>query len=87
MLHREINIDLSVAECGTAYGHYWKSIKHLDGIDVYRVLELFEVKSHAVGHAVKKLLCSGKRGDKDERQDIEEAIASLRRHLDMMDGN
>lgn len=66
------------------HSHYKKDVSHLELLDVYRVLELFEVKSHAVGHAVKKLLCSGNRGAKDEIQDIKEAIDSLNRHLEML---
>lgn len=77
---------VSNQEIGRAFGHYWKSVKELDGIDVYKVLELFEVKSHAVGHAVKKLLCAGARGAKGERQDVLEAIAALQRHIEMLDG-
>lgn len=62
---------------------YKKDVSHLDFIDVYRVLELFNVQSHAVGHAIKKLLCSGGRGAKDEAQDIQEAIDSLVRYQEM----
>lgn len=62
---------------------YKKDVSHLDSIDVYRVLELFNVQSHAVGHAIKKLLCSGDRGTKDEAQDIQEAIDSLVRYQEM----
>ena len=62
---------------------YKKDVSHLDSIDVYRVLELFNVQSHAVGHAIKKLLCSGGRGAKDEAQDIQEAIDSLVRYQEM----
>lgn len=52
-------------------------------IDVYRVLNIFEVHDHAIGHAVKKLLCAGKRGSKDKRQDIQEAISALERWKEM----
>ena len=62
---------------------YKKGVSHLGSIDVYRVLELFNVQSHAVGHAIKKLLCSGGRGAKDEAQDIQEAIDSLIRYQEM----
>lgn len=65
------------------HSHYKKDVSHLDFIDVYRVLELFEVESHAVGHAIKKLLCGGGRGTKDEAQDIQEAIDSLVRYQEM----
>ena len=47
------------------HGHYFKKVTHLDGIDVYRVLELFEVTDPCLQHAIKKLLCAGTRGSKD----------------------
>ena len=68
------------------YNCYFKDVSNLQAIDVYKVLELFDVKSHAVGHAVKKLLVAGSRGAKDEKQDIQEAIASLKRHLEILEG-
>lgn len=65
------------------HSHYFKDVKHLDTIDVYRVLQLFGVTDQAVGHAVKKLLCSGKRGAKDEAKDLREAIDSINRALEI----
>ena len=65
--------------------HYFKDVQTLKSVDVYRVLVLFDVKSHPIGHAVKKLLCAGKRGAKDYRQDLLEAKASIDRELAMMD--
>lgn len=65
------------------HSHYKKDVLHLTTLDIYRVLELFEVRSHAVGHAVKKLLMAGNRGAKDYEQDIQEAIDSLNRELQM----
>ena len=58
-------------------------MRHLDGIDVYRVLELFNVTDPCLQHAIKKLLCAGKRGAKDEERDVEEAIDTLGRYQDM----
>ena len=63
--------------------HYFKDVTHLKTIDVYRVLDLFGVSNPCVQHAVKKLLCSGQRGVKDTRQDVQEAITSLLRYLEM----
>lgn len=63
--------------------HYFKDVTHLKTIDVYRVLDLFGVSNPCVQHAVKKLLCSGQRGVKDTRQDVQEAITSLVRYLEM----
>lgn len=65
------------------FGHYFKDVRHLHGLDVYRVLSLFEVTDPALQHAVKKLLCTGKRGAKDQETDLKEAIASVERALEM----
>ena len=65
------------------YNHYKKDVRHLDFIDVYRVLDLFGVKDQAVGHAIKKLLCAGDRGSKDYEQDIKEATDTLLRREKM----
>jgi hypothetical protein len=67
----------------TKHKHYYKDVRHLDAVDVYRVLELFEVTDPCIQHAVKKLLCAGNRGAKDKEQDVEEAIDTLGRYLDM----
>ena len=65
------------------YKHYQKSVEHLKWVDVYRVLDLFNVVNPCIQHAIKKLLCAGQRGAKDERKDIEEAVSSLVRCLEM----
>ena len=66
-----------------SHEHYFKDVTHLKTIDVYRVLDLFGVSNPCVQHAVKKLLCSGQRGVKDTRQDVQEAVTSLVRYLEM----
>lgn len=60
-----------------SHSHYFKDVSKLVAIDVYRVLELFEVVDPAIQHAVKKLLCAGGRGYKDQAKDVQEAIDSL----------
>ena len=62
---------------------YTRDISHLEKIDIYRILDLYEVKAPAIQHAIKKLLCAGQRGNKDEYQDIVEAAKSIDRWLDM----
>jgi len=57
--------------------HYTKDVSNLQTIDVYRVLDLYKVTSPPLQHAIKKLLCAGMRGAKDEARDIQEAIDSL----------
>lgn len=66
------------------YPHYHKPVEGLKTVDVYRVLELFEVNDHAIGHAIKKLMCAGKRGGKDFETDIREAVDTLNRRLQMI---
>lgn len=46
-------------------------------VDVYRVLNAFGPLSPEIDHAVKKLLAPGKRGNKDELQDLREAVQSI----------
>jgi hypothetical protein len=53
-------------------------------VDVYDVLRAFSVTDPAIQHAIKKLLCTGIRGHKDSRQDLEEAIQSIERALDVV---
>ena len=67
------------------YPHYFKSVSHLETVDVYRVLSLFQVNGACIQHAIKKLLCAGDRGDKSMIKDITEARDSLNRHLEMLD--
>jgi len=66
------------------YPHYFKSVSHLETVDVYRVLSLFQVNDACIQHAIKKLLCAGDRGDKSMIKDITEARDSLNRHLEML---
>lgn len=67
------------------YPHYFKSVKHLDEVDVYAVMDLFDVQNQAVGHAVKKLLVGGKRGAKNYLQDIIEARDTLNRAIQILE--
>jgi len=66
------------------YPHYFKSVSHLETVDVYRVLTLFNVNDPCIQHAIKKLLCAGDRGDKSMIKDITEARDTLNRHLEML---
>ena len=65
------------------HSHYKKDISHLNILDVYRVLELFDVYNPCLQHAIKKLLCAGQRGAKDTEKDIQEAIDTLIRYKQM----
>ena len=69
---------------GAKHPHYHKDVRHLQTIDVYRVLALFNVTDPCIQHAVKKLLVAGGRGaGKDITRDVQEAIDSLNRFMEM----
>lgn len=50
-------------------------------VDVYNVIEAFDVSCPAVQHAVKKLLCAGLRGKGSRIQDLTEARDALDRAI------
>ena len=62
---------------------YNREIIGLDGkattVDVYRVLDAFQVTDPATQHAIKKMLCTGLRGHKDYLTDIDDSIESLKK--------
>jgi hypothetical protein len=67
---------------------WWESSKYLrpcpyDTIDIYRVLQIYEVTDPCIQHAVKKLLCTGIRGYKGKNEDIQDVIDSLKRWQEM----
>lgn len=64
------------------YNHYFKHIPW-KYIDIYRVLEVFGVTDNAIGHALKKLLVPGLRGNKPTKQDVIEARDTLNRRIEM----
>lgn len=65
------------------HNHYFKSTPY-DSVDVYRVLQLFNVTDPCLQHSVKKLLVAGGRGGgKDIRKDVQEAIDTLVRWQEM----
>lgn len=69
------------------HGHYFKDVRGLNTIDVYKVCELFGIDdpSGAIQHAIKKLLVAGGRGVKDREKDIKEAIDTLVRYTKSKD--
>lgn len=52
-------------------------------VDVYAVLDAFNVISPPIQHAIKKLLCAGIRGKGDELQDLTEACDAISRAIEM----
>ena len=62
---------------------YIVDISKYNKLDIYRILKLYNVCDPCLQHAIKKLLCAGKRGLKPQTQDINEAILSLKRFVEM----
>ena len=67
--------------------HYHKPTNGAETVDVYWVLNAWGVECHAVGHAVKKLLNAGQRGAKSKAQDLQEAIDSIKRAIELSDAD
>lgn len=65
---------------------YLRPVGQRTHIDVYDVCEIFCVNdpSGATQHAIKKLLCSGSRGYKDQLQDLREAAQAVERRIAML---
>lgn len=63
--------------------HYFIDVTALQKVDIYRVCELYGVGGGPIEHAIKKLMCAGKRGAKDKAKDIQEAIDQLERWKEM----
>ncbi len=61
------------------YPHYFKDVSDVDAIDLYHVARLYDITDPALFHAFKKIACAGKRGTKDQAQDVQEAIDALKR--------
>lgn len=66
------------------HDHYYKNVSHLTKIDIYRFCELFNVTG-PLEHALKKITCAGQRGAKDQIKDLNEAIDSIKRKLEMLE--
>ena len=69
------------------HSHYKKDVRHLDYIDVYRIIELYELHDPCFQHALKKILVPGARGHKDLINDINDIIDTMQRKIEMMAEN
>lgn len=64
------------------FGKYDRQCKGVV-IDVYDVLQAFEVVNPALQHLVKKALCAGLRGHKKREQDLVEILESAKRAIEL----
>lgn len=75
--------EVIVAQPVQEHSHYIKDVSHLKKIDVYRVLELYEVNDPVLAHVAKKALVTGGRGHKSLEKDVQDMIDSLLRWQEM----
>jgi hypothetical protein len=54
-------------------------------VDVYAILDMFNVTNSEIAHAIKKLLVAGGRGYKDIKKDLCEVVDTLERHLEKLE--
>lgn len=62
---------------------YKREIKPGVEVDIYDVLIAWNVTNPAIQHAIKKLLQPGQRGHKDAIQDLQEAMLSIGRAIEL----
>lgn len=67
------------------FGKYDRQCKGVV-IDVYDVLQAFEVVNPALQHLIKKALCAGLRGHKKREQDLVEILESAKRAIELEGG-
>jgi hypothetical protein len=65
------------------HNHYFRPCPY-DNIDVYRIIDIFEITCPAAQHVLKKVIATGKRGHKDVKRDWEDIIDSAQRKLEML---
>lgn len=58
---------------------YSRDVSKYEKIDVYDLIQLYDVKNPALQHALKKILMAGDRGHKDFNQDCQDIIDSATR--------
>lgn len=66
------------------HSHYKRDVSHLKTIDVYRIIELFEITCPVAQHVLKKSMVAGQRGHKDLKRDWQDIFDSAERRLEMM---
>lgn len=69
------------------HSHYFKDVRHLNYIDAYRIIDLYEITDPCLQHALKKILCAGGRGHKSQDRDVQDVIDSCVRWQAMQEEN
>lgn len=83
--HRRVKALTGTQELATKYPHYYMHVEGLNYIDVYRVLQGFNVTDPMIQHAIKKLMAAGNRGYKNFRKDLSEVQDTINRRIQILD--
>lgn len=76
-----------IADAEIKHSHYHKDVSDYETIDIYVICDLYvNDNSGCIQHAVKKLLCCGNRGVKDDVKDLQEAIDTIQRKIEILEG-
>lgn len=65
------------------HNHYFRDVYHLKKVDIYRILELFNVYDPCMQHVIKKAVACGRRGHKGTEIDVQDMIDTLTRWQEM----
>jgi len=65
------------------HNHYFRECGY-EYVDVYRVLEMFNVTDPCLQHIAKKALCAGIRGHKDLTRDKQDILDTATRMMEMI---
>lgn len=66
------------------HSHYYRECPY-ENIDVYRIIDIFEITCPAAQHILKKVIATGKRGHKDLQRDWEDIVDSAKRKIEMLE--
>lgn len=66
------------------HNHYKRDVSGIKTLDVYRLLEVFEVTCPVAQHVIKKALVAGQRGHKDVLRDWQDILDSAERKIEML---
>jgi hypothetical protein len=65
------------------HSHYYREWH--GKLDIYRVIDLWNITDPCFQHALKKIMCAGNRGHKDLKKDVQDIIDTMQRKLEMME--
>ncbi|WP_312999662.1 hypothetical protein [Leclercia sp.] len=75
-------VECAVDESTQDANKYQRSCKGVM-IDVYDVLQAWNVTNPALQHLIKKALCPGERGHKDRQEDLQDILDSAKRAIEL----